>query len=107
MQELNQSLEETVRILKKPSNSHWDSDCLAYLYQEIAIDKYFKPIDRNVSVILSMQLESQEKNLKAIARLAAEEHAACLQIATQEIKKLESGCKDVAAITSARKQPDW
>jgi len=83
------------------------SDSFADLHQEIAIDQYFKPIDSNISVILSMQLESQERNLKAIAGIAAQEHAACLQITTSETKKSASGCKDVAGvITSGQKQPD-
>lgn len=51
MQALNQQLEET----------------------ETAIDEYFKPIDKNAQIIMDMQLEKEEKNMKEMAKVMQEQ----------------------------------
>lgn len=46
---------------------------LCLLLQEAAIEEYFKPIDKNAEIIMNMQLEKEEKQMKEMLKAMHEQ----------------------------------
>ncbi|KAG1369859.1 hypothetical protein COCNU_15G002250 [Cocos nucifera] len=63
MQALNHQLEET----------------------EVAIEEYFKPIDKNAEIIMNMQLEKEEKQMKEMVKAMHEQAMLQREMAAKKV----------------------
>ncbi|KAF0924004.1 hypothetical protein E2562_008352 [Oryza meyeriana var. granulata] len=75
MQALNQQLEET----------------------EAAIDEYFKPIDKNAQIIMDMQLEKEEKQMKEMTKVMQDQIAMQREIASKGARATAIESQDTQA----------
>uniref|UniRef100_A0A0D3FW06 Uncharacterized protein n=3 Tax=Oryza TaxID=4527 RepID=A0A0D3FW06_9ORYZ len=78
MQALNQQLEEA----------------------ETAIDEYFKPIDKNAKIIMDMQLEKEEKQIKEMTKVMQDQIAMQREIASKRAQATAIESKDTQTQTS-------
>uniref|UniRef100_A0A0E0KQT2 Uncharacterized protein n=1 Tax=Oryza punctata TaxID=4537 RepID=A0A0E0KQT2_ORYPU len=78
MQSLNQQLEEA----------------------ETAIDEYFKPIDKNAKIIMDMQLEKEEKQIKEMTKVMQDQIAMQREIASKRAQAIAMESKDTQTQTS-------
>uniref|UniRef100_A0A0D9ZKX5 Uncharacterized protein n=1 Tax=Oryza glumipatula TaxID=40148 RepID=A0A0D9ZKX5_9ORYZ len=78
MQALNQQLEEA----------------------ETAIDEYFKPIDKNAKIIMDMQLEKEEKQIKEMTKVMQDQIAMQREIASKRAQATAIESKDAQTQTS-------
>uniref|UniRef100_A0A0E0P9B5 Uncharacterized protein n=2 Tax=Oryza rufipogon TaxID=4529 RepID=A0A0E0P9B5_ORYRU len=68
--------------------------------RETAIDEYFKPIDKNAKIIMDMQLEKEEKQIKEMTKVMQDQIAMQREIASKRAQATAIESKDAQTQTS-------
>jgi Na+/phosphate symporter len=68
-------------------------------FQETAIDQYFKPVDKNAKLIIDMQLEKEEKQMKEMSKVMQEQAKMQREFAMRRVEATSVECKNDTEVT--------